>query len=873
MWRWFRRKESELDDEIRFHLEVEAEERMRGGLSPEEARYAAHKAFGNVAAVKEVTRGMWGWTSLEQLGRDGRYAVRALAHSPVFAITAVLSLGLGAGANIASFSIADSFLLQPLPVADPGELLAIHTQTPHRPLDTVSYPVWRDIGSRVRAFRGVTGHQLTRFAFASHSNEVPQMRFGLEVTDGFFPVLGVAPAKGRALADGSIDEVLLGHDFWRQQFGADAGVVGSTVHINGKAFTVVGVAPEQFTGMDAFLRPAFFLPVAAANRGDRSRTELLEDRMQRRMQIRARLRPGVTKEQAQAELTSLSAALGAEFPNEKESLELRAYTELELRFRESPQRVGLVAALFVLSLAVLGVACANIAGLLLARAGARSREVAVRLSIGAGAGRLVRQFLTESVVLSLAGSVAGVAMAFGAMQLLERFQLPTDTPIVIATRMNSRVLFFALGLSGAAAMLFGLAPALRAVKLDILSSLRAGEGRTTGGHGNWGRSALVVSQVAVSLVLLVTTGILLDAFRGMLVLNPGIQTNHLMMFEFDTALSGYRPERSRVFFDNLTDRVRALPGVRSATLTRAIPFRPNFTEQPVVPEGFEFPKNQTSVLVTTNSVGKDYFRTVETRLIAGRVFDDRDTASTVPVGIVNQEFARRYWPGQEALGKRFRIGEAGQWVQVVGVAETGKYLVLTEAPTPYVYVPYAQRPEPRMALLVRTEGDPASVTQPVREIVHALDANQPVFNVRPFAEFYEQGVLGMARLTLEMVGVLGLLGFGLALVGLYGLIAYTVSRRTREIGIRMAIGAGRAGVVTMVLRQALVLVGIGVVVGLALCVPVYRLLGAALVGVGGASPWMLVLVPLLLMITAMCACGVPALRAARIDPLVALRQD
>ncbi|MFN7939364.1 MAG: ABC transporter permease [Bryobacteraceae bacterium] len=873
MWRWFRRKESELDEEIRFHLEVEAEEQMRGGLSAEEARHAARKLFGNATAVKEVTRGMWGWTSLEQLGRDVRYALRSLAHSPVFAVTAVLSLGLGTGANIASFSLADSFLLQPLPIAQPDEVVAIYSQTTHRPLEAVSYPVWRDVQSRVRAFRGVAGYQLARFAFSPQASEVPQMRFGLEVTDGFFDVLGVAPALGRVLSTGTLDEVLLGHDFWRQQFGGNAGVIGSTVHINGKAFTVVGVVPERFTGMDAFLRPAFFLPVAAAYRGDLKRAELLEDRTQRRLLVRARLRAGATREQGQAELTALAAALASEFPKQEQSLVLRAYTELELRFRESPARVGLVAALFLLSLAVLAVACANVAGLLLARAGARSREVAVRLSIGAGAGRLVRQLLTESLVLSFAGAALGVGMAYGSVQLLSRFQLPTDTPIVLAPQVNGRVLFFALAVSVAAALLFGLAPALRAVNLDILSSLRAGEGRTASAGRNWGRSVLVSAQVAVSLVLLVTTGILFKAFRSMLVLRPGMQTNQLMMFEFDTSLSGYSAERSRVFFDNLMEGVRTLPGVRSAALTRAIPFRPNFTEMPIVPEGYEFAKNETSVLVTTNSIGNDYFRTLETKLVAGRVFDNRDTASTAPVGIVNQEFARRFWPGQDAIGKRLRIGEEGRWVQVVGVAETGKYLVLTEAPTPYVYVPYEQRPERRMALLVRTEGDPASLTQPVREIVHTVDPNQPVFNVRPFAEFYEQGVLGMARITMEMVGVLGLIGFGLALVGLYGLIAYTVSRRTREIGIRMAIGAGRTGVVAMVMRQALVLVGAGVAGGMALCVPVYRLMETALVGVGGASLWMLVFVPMLLVVTAACACGVPALRAARIDPLAALRQD
>lgn len=877
---WFRRRqESELDEEIRFHLEREIEERMGRGLTREEAERAARRDFGNEGQVRETTRAAWGWTSVERVLQDLRYGARGLRRSPVFAATAALSLAIGIGANVASFSLADMLLLRPLPVASPDKVVAIVSQSQDNPYGNVSYPVFRDIRDGARPFSGVVGHQLGRFAFAPSPEAPPQMRFGLKVTDGFFRVLGIEPALGRAFSEaeanvpGGEAVVVLGHDFWRQQFSADPKAIGSAIRINGAPFTVIGVAPERFTGMDPLIRPAFFLPASAAAVFHAAGLRSLEDRRERALAIRARLRPGVTLEQAQAEMFSLSNALAGQYPEVEGGRQLSVRTETDLRLRSSPPTTAMMAMLLALSAAVLLIACANVAGLLMARSRARSREMAIRLSIGAGRGRLVQQLFTETLLLAAAGGAAGTALAGAALHFLSSLRPPTDTPIVLAPELDGRVLLFAAAVSAASALLFGLMPALRAVRPDVLPALKRGELRAEGRRRDLGRGVLVGGQVALSVVLLIVAAGLLDGFRKMLVLDPGIRTDRLLMMEFEPPMTGYGPAQTAAFFGQIVDRVRTLSGVRSAALTRAIPFRPNFTEQPVAPEGYEFPRDQTSIIVSTNPVDEAYFETVGTPIVRGRAFNAADTASSRPVAIVNEEFAKRYWPGQEPLGKRLRYGAAGTMIEVVGVAKTGKYLTLTEPPTPYLYLPLAQHPQNRVVLMVRTEAAPAGMIGPVLAVVHALDPNQPVFNIRVFSEYYEQGVLGISLVALEMVGAIGFSGLALALVGLYGLVAYSVSRRSREIGIRMAVGAGRSTVLRLVLRQGIVLTAWGLAAGLCLSVPVHRALGAALTGVGGAAAWTMVAAPSVLLLAALCACAVPAWRATRIDPAAALRED
>ena len=592
--------------------------------------------------------------------------------------------------------------------------------------------------------------------------------------------------------------------------------------------------------MDPIIRPAVAIP---------ARTETA-------LNLRARLIPGVTLERAQAELNALAPAIDRD-------LSLRARTHFELRTQENPPVAIVVTLLVALAGAVLLIACANVAGLLLARSRARGREIAIRTAIGAGRGRLVQQLLTESAVVALCGGGAGVGLAFAFIRWLGALRLPTDTPMVIATQVDSRVLAFTLLVSIASALLFGVLPAWRSV----------GPPSAQGRVRTFGRNALVCTQVALSLVLLVTSGGLLDAFRRMLVLDPGMRTDHIMMFEFDPALAGYTPARAALFFDRLAANVRALPSVRSAALSRAIPFRPNFNDRQVVPEGYQLPRDRASVTIAANIVDESYFDTMRVGLLEGRAFTRHDSAASPRVAVVNREFAARYWGGQSAVGRRFRLGANGPWVEVVGVARNGKYLSLTETPQPYLYLPWTQNETTRMTLMVETAGPPAEITTAVLREAHTLDANQPAYNVRALDTYYEQGPLGLALIVMQMVGSAGLTGLALALVGVYGLVAYSVARRTREFGIRMAIGADRASVLRLVLKQGLILALVGDALGLALSIPAFRGLSGAMSGIGRLSPWTLVVVPAALIAVTLAASYLPARRASRIDPTLALRYE
>ena len=424
------------------------------------------------------------------------------------------------------------------------------------------------------------------------------------------------------------------------------------------------------------------------------------------------------------------------------------------------------------------------------------------------------------------------------------------------------------------ALLFGLAPALQSIKTELVPALKAANQGFTAGRRMLGRNILVVGQVALSMALLVAAGMLIDAVRKTLVLDPGFRTDHLLMMEFDTALVRYTDDQTREFYRNLRDRARALPGVRSVTMTCYIPFSPNGFGKTVVPEGYQFPKGQDSVSLGAAIVDEHYFDTMKTTIIRGRGFTAEDKADTRRVAVVNEEFAKKYWPRQDPVGKRFRLNDSkGPWVEVVGLTMTNKYYFIAEPPMQYLYLPFAQEQNSRMSLIVETYGAPAGIAAPLREVVRAIDANQPVYNVRTFSSFYEQRAISVAMTLMQVVATMGLLGLTLALVGLYGLIAYSVSRRTQEIGIRMAIGANQIQVLKMVLRQGFALVLAGILVGGVISVVVARLLTIGLAGLGAPNPITFVVVPIALLLITMAACYIPARRASLIDPIRALRYE
>lgn len=811
-----------------------------------------------------------------------RHALRLLARSPGFTAIAALSLALGIGANSAIFSLADALLLRPLPIRQPSAVVTVSTDRPNLTdgIGGVSYPDYLDLRGKTQSFEGLTAFQLSGFSMAKSASDVPQLRAGVMVSDNFFQVLGIQPVLGRGLlpeegqVPGRNPVVVLAYDFWRTEFSADPSVLNRSVRINGIDFNIVGVAPKSFTGMDQYVRPHFYVPVMMWQRLNATPANPLEDRGDHSFDVKGRLKPGVTREKAQAELATIWKGLEPLHSDADRRRVVAVRTELQARIQQDSTDAYLIAMLMALVAVVLVIACANVANLLLGRARTRTREIAIRIALGISRARLVRQLLTESLLLALLGGAAGLGFACGGIRFLQTLQIPSDIPIVISPQLDGRVLLFSLLSAIASALIFGLVPALQSTRADLVPALKNAEAAAGTKQRMLGRNALVISQVALSMILLIATGMLMDGFRKALLLYPGFRTDHILTTEFDTSMVRYTPAQTRDFYKNLVARARALPSVRAVTLGGNIPFAPSQTAENVVPEGYQFPKGQVNASILAGAVDENYFDVMHTPLVGGRAFTATDKEGAPLVAIVNEQFAKTYWPNQDPIGKRLRIGsKKDEWLQVVGVTKTGKYTFLGEPPTSYLYLPFAQNQRTRMVLFSDSFGDPAALAAPLRELVHALDANQPVFNVRTFANFYQLRALAAPRMIMEMVATMGTVGLALALIGLYGLVAFSVARRTREIGVRMAIGARQSDVLRMVLRQGLMLAVAGIGVGGLISVAVARVLTAGLVGLGTPNPATYILVPVILLVVTLASCYVPARRAARVDPNVALRYE
>jgi predicted permease len=894
-------REREIASEIQTHLELEAGEHRERGLPPGEAHDAARRAFGNVGIVIEDTRAVWGWMAVEQFVQDARYAVRTMRRSPGFAFTAILSLTMGIGVNAAMFSMADALLFRPLAIRAPGDVAVVRSTSPDRAFDGVSYPDFKDFRDKSQSFDGLIAHRLWMLSIAKTADAVPQMRMGMKVSRDFFQTLGVEPALGRVFPPEEVDVpgrdavAVLSHTFWMNEFDGDPRVVGRTIYVSDTPVTIVGVAPRRFTGMDPIIQPFLYVPASlgeSAGAGGNTGGErpgnsgqsasaaasgsVLEARGEHGFIVRGRLRDGVTRERAQAELAGIAKGLEQRFPDTNRARGVAVRGEMQMRQEETPALFPIVMLLLVLAGLVLAIVCANVANLFLARARARSREVAIRLAIGSGQFRLVRQLLTESAVLAVAGGIAGVGLGFLVVRFLGSIRIPTDTPLVFDARIDTRVLLFSLAAALLSALAFGLVPAWQAGRTDLVDALKrgdAGSGASSRRRRMWGRQTLVVGQIALALVLMVTAGIMLDAFRKMLVVDLGFRTGQIMMIEVNTGMVNYDGDRAREFFRQLIERTRTLPGVRHATLARAIPFRPNFTDKLVVPEGYQLPAGQDGVRVPANIIDEAWFETMDAEMRRGRAFTIDDRVDSRRVAIVNEMFASLYWPRQDAVGKRLRLGPAGEWVEVVGVARTTKFGQIAEPPKPYLYLPLPQHPQSRLTLLVHTAGDPRAMADPLRQLVRSLDPRMPVFNVRDLQGMYEDGALGSQKLIVQIVSGMGLLGLGLAIIGLYAVIAYSASRRMREFGVRLSVGASRADILRLVLREGANLAAAGIVLGLGLSLPVQRVLSAVLVGLGPINPWIVVIAPLGLVIVTIGACVAPAWRASLVNPTTVLRLE
>lgn len=813
--------------------------------------------------------------------QDLRFAVRMLLKNPGFTLVAVLSLAIGIGANSAMFSLADALLLRPLPVARPSEVVSVEGKTPKNAFGGMSYRDYVDYRNHAKSFAGLVAFQnLYPFGFRPRPDALPQIKYGMLVTGNFFQVMGVEPELGRGFrpeedqVPGRDAVVVLGHDFWVQEFRSDRSVVGKSIRLNGVDFTVIGVMPEKFTGMDQYFRLAMLVPLQMSERlASNPQQNALEKRDDRSLQVKGRLKPGVSIAQAQAELSGIAKGLEQTYPDTNREQGVAIRTELQTRIDQSPPDATLVAMLMTLSALVLLVACANVANLLLSRARSRSREMAVRLAIGAGRVRLIRQLLTESLLIGAGGGLLGLVVAYGGTAFLSRVQVPTDLPIVFTIHLDQRVLLFSLLASIASVLLFGLAPAIQTSRTDLVPALKAADADASGKRRVWGRNALVVGQVAISLVLLVVTAMMYRGFRSELGSGPGFRHDHLAMLSFDPSLVRFTETQTQQFYKQLVDRATRISGVKSAALTAAIPMAPNQGTASIIPEGYLFPKGKEAESMLKNVVDEHFFDTMAIPIVRGRNFRETDSATAPKVAVVNEVVAKKYWPNQDPIGKRFRMTDAkGAWVQIVGVAKTAKYIWIAEPPLEFLYLPLAQNPRSRMALLAESEGDAAGLVAPLREMVRGIDANQPIFDIRTMESFYEMRAVKTPNTIVQTVGSLGTMGLVLSLVGLYGLVAYSVSRRTREFGIRMAIGAGSSHVLRIVLRHGLILALTGIGIGLVLSVAAGRTV-SSLFASAKSDPMAFLIVPPILLAVTMLATYAPALRASRVDPMKALRYE
>jgi len=878
-----RRTESELDEELQFHLDHKIEEGLAEGLSPEEARYKALRAMGGLEQRKEEIRDARGIHWLTDFVDDVRYAVRSLRRTPGLAAVIVVTIALGIGMTATPFSMLDALVFRPYPVPHPGRVVTLVSTSHDDAFGRFSYREYVDIRDHTKSYDGVLANaDLGPVGFSAQPGATPIVRGGMMVSGNYFRALGVEPTLGRGFRDdedrvpGRDAVVVLAPDFWKREFSADPSIVGRTVRLNGRDFAVIGVAPDSFPGMFVFAHPDFYMPLAMAPVfSTNPLKDFFVDRDARELVVRARLKRGTTLREARNELGLLAKAFERDYPKLNRDRGAGVHTQFEMRTQDTDANWKFGVIFTALALAVLLVACTNAAGLLLSRARTRTREIAIRLAIGAGRLRLIRLLLTESLVLALLGGAGGIAVGYVGISLMRRFSIPTELPVEVPFRMDARVLMVSLVLSVLSAIFCGLAPALQSTRMDLVNGLKSSEGDEPG-HGRkrlWGRNALVVAQVAMSLMLLAASFLMYRGFQNSVAQYTGFTKDHLLMIRFDPRLVQYDAAKTRQFYELLTERAGQAPGVERAALTQNPPLGlDNSGDVAFVPEGFQMPRDRESFRAPMDTVDEGFFPTMGIGIVRGRGFRATDTAETPRVAVVNERFAKHYWPNADAVGKRFRLeNAAGTPVEIIGVAQTIKYRDSFDRGIDFVYLPLRQHPVARMVLLLKSSDDPVQLLQPVKSIVRSLDPNMPLLETRTFEDLFRYATVDGPRVAVLLVGTLGAVGLLLAIAGLYGLVSYNVSRKTREIGIRMAIGARPADVLRLMMGKGLVLVAIGSVIGLGMGFALERLMNAMLFNAGGVDLTVyLVVVPAMVVVTALAA-YVPARRAARIPPTLALR--
>jgi len=883
-----RRVEQELDEELQFHLEHKIEEGIANGLSAKEARHAAMRAMDGLEQQKERVRDTRHMHWLTDFVDDVRYAIRSLRHTAGLTVFVAITLALGIGMTAGTFSMVDALIFRPYPVPQPDDVVTLVSTSHDSSFDPFSYREYLDIRDKTKSYQGVIANAgMEAVGFSAESGAMPRIKGGMMVSGNYFRVLGVEPRLGRGFREdedqvpGRDAVVVLGPNFWKHEFAGDPAVLGRTVRLNGTEFTVIGVAPETFPGMLIFGHPDFYMPLAMARVfSTNTQKNFFEDRDDRELAVRGRLKPGTTLQEAQNEVAVLAQNFEREFPklNHGRGAEVHTQFQMQTRGDDINWKFGVI--FVTLGLAVLLVACTNVAGLLLSRARSRKREIAVRLAIGAGRLRLVRLLLTESLILASLGGLLGIAVGYGVVAWFQSQQnvvFMTDLPLAIPFRMDARVLIASLALSLFSALACGLVPALQSSRTDLVNGLKSADVDVPGRKRLWGRNVLVVAQVSTSLMLLTAAFLMVRGFQHSMIDGTGFAKDHLLMTGFDPRLMQYSSAQTKQFYKQLAERVRQGPGVQSEALTQVVPLGTDefdLDSVAFVPNGFQMPRDRESFTSAMDTVDEGYFETLRIAILRGRGFHESDTSDVPRVAVVNEQFAKHYWPGDDAVGKYIRLeNSAGTPVEIVGVAQTIKYQNSFEKPMDLMYLPIAQHPVARMVLLLRSEGDPLQLVQSVKDVVRTLDANMPMLHTMTYEDYYLNKAVKGPGIAVNLVATMGAVGLILAIAGLYGVVAYNVSRRTREIGIRMALGAARSDVLRLVMGKGLVLVAMGAAIGVVMGFGVEHLMNSMLFNAGGIDVIAyIVVVPSLFLVT-MLAAYIPARRALRIAPTQALRYE
>ena len=875
-------REAEIVEEFSQHLTDEYEAAINRGASEEEARHAVFeelnasdflsrelKRVERRAPANAVVPGREG-NLFADIGQDLRYGLRTLIKNPGFTIVAVIALALGIGANSAIFSVVNAVLLRPLPYKNPDQLVVIWENATHLgfPKDTPSPANFLDWRQQSSLFEGMA-------AFAERSFNLtgvgePERLDGRRVSANLFEMLGVKPIVGRTFVPQEdrpgTKVVLLNEGLWKRRFGGDPAVVGRAVNLNGEPYTVVGVLPQTVrlptsgNWRDQVWVPLAFPSEEAASRGAHY------------LEVIARMKPGMTLPKAQAEMDTIAARLAQQYPdfNARRGAVVTPLHEEIVGKMKSPLLILLGAVAFVLL-----IACANVANLLLARAAVRQKEIALRLALGANRARLTKQLLVESVLLSLVGGLVGLGAAYFGLNVLTRF-IPRDVAQADTITIDAKVLLFTLAVAVVTGLIFGLAPATQASHFNLNETLKEG-GRDSGAgvRGKRLRNSLVIAEVATSFILLVGAGLLINSFVHLRTLDPGFRADHLLTLNVDLSEVKYPDtQRRTAFFEEVTRRVQTLPGVQSVAVAGNLPFTYNGDSTSIAVEGIPDPPIDQWPDVIYRTIGPGYLATMGIPLVRGRDFNDQDTLDTTPVVVISEKTAKHYWPNEEPIGKRLKTGATTSnipWRTVIGVVKDVRQNDFIAEPKMQMYFSYRQVKDlVANALVVRTLADPLSLATSVRNTIWAVDKDQPVANIDSM-EHIVAGAVARQRFSMLLLAIFAGLALVLAAVGIYGVMSYSVAQQTREIGIRIALGAQRGDVLRMTVKEGLKLVGVGLLIGLISAFVLTRVMESLLFGISATDPVTFGIICVVLLIVATLASYIPALRAATVDPMVALR--